>query len=146
MIRLDRLSYTNVCFFKTIYWPNKWILLFSNYVFSISGKARSKALNQCTIQWRGCSATQCWCKGSSICSKPSPRCKLCKNYQVHMDQVHLLYFVTGNTQCSHHPLSRWWVLLCPHQHYIWRWRHHRDRWEELQWTVQQHHLREYHIL
>ena len=46
----------------------------SNHVPSISGEGWSKALNQCTIQCGGCSATQCWCEGSSTCSKPSPSC------------------------------------------------------------------------
>ena len=51
----------------------------SNHVPSISGKGWSKALNQCTIQWGGYSATQCWWEGRSTCSKTShiPSCEGC---------------------------------------------------------------------
>ena len=45
-----------------------------NHIFSISVKARSKALNQCTIQCGGCSTTQCWWEGGAVCSKPTPSC------------------------------------------------------------------------
>ena len=39
----------------------------------------AKALHQCTIQFRGCSATQYWCEESSICcSKPST----CPNHKM----------------------------------------------------------------
>ena len=45
----------------------------SNPIPWICFNSRSKALNQCTIQCRGCSTTQCWCEGSSACSKSSSR-------------------------------------------------------------------------
>ena len=61
----------------------------SNHVFRTSAKWLSriwtwifrmldKALNQCTIQFRGCNATQSGCEGSSpCCFKPSP----CLSYE-----------------------------------------------------------------
>ena len=45
----------------------------SNHVPSISSKMRTKTLNQCTIQFGGCNATQCWWEGGAVCSKLCPR-------------------------------------------------------------------------
>ena len=44
----------------------------SNHVSRVYVVGWSKALHQCTIQCGSCSATQCWCEGSSTCSWTKP--------------------------------------------------------------------------
>ena len=60
-------------------WTSMFVLtsylesIVSNYVPWVYVVGWSKALNHCTIQYEVCSASQCWCEGSSTCSKPSRR-------------------------------------------------------------------------